>query len=121
MKLPSTKIIDTTNSHSIKFRLAEPRSKRAKIDRHGRSAAFEKLRGLKGSKHKANIADEVDNVYDTIDEREYEKRVLARADEDWIEDGKRTPHTQTDRQTEVRLLVFSYVGLFFLFGFGSFY
>lgn len=75
--------------------LAQPRSKRQKIDRHGRSAAFEKLRGLKGSKHKADIHEEVDNVYDTIDEREYEKRVLARADDNWIEDGESNVITYT--------------------------
>lgn len=48
---------------------------------------MEKLKQLKGkgNKHKYDI-DDVDNVYDTVDEREYSERVLQRQEEDWIED-----------------------------------
>lgn len=66
---------------------AQHRVKRQKVDKGGRFAALEKLKQLKGSKHKYEVEDNVDNVYDTVDEKEYEKRVLARIDDDWIEDG----------------------------------
>ena len=36
--------------------LATTRSKRQLKDRHGRKAAFEKYRNLKGSKHKLEVA-----------------------------------------------------------------
>lgn len=47
-----------------------------------------KLKELKGSKHKCEISDDVDNVYDEVDEAEYSNRVTTRALDDWIEDGK---------------------------------
>ncbi|XP_053601752.1 DNA polymerase alpha catalytic subunit [Plodia interpunctella] len=67
--------------------LAAQRSKRQKIDKHGRLSAFEKLKQLKGKgvKHKYNV-DDLENVYDTVDEKEYTDRVLQRQDDDWIED-----------------------------------
>lgn len=68
----------------------EPRAKRQKKDKFGRLAAFEKLKNLKGkgSKHKYEI-NEIDNVYETVDEKEYTKKVLSRQDDDWIvDDGK---------------------------------
>lgn len=51
-------------------------------------SAFEKLKQLKGkgTKHKYDV-DDLENVYDTVDEREYSERVLQRQEEDWIEDG----------------------------------
>ncbi|VVC98313.1 unnamed protein product [Leptidea sinapis] len=68
--------------------LAGQRAKRQKIDKHGRMSAFEKLKQLKGkgNKHKYDV-DEVENVYETVDEREYSERVLKRQEDDWIEDG----------------------------------
>lgn len=63
------------------------RSRRQKHDKHGRFAALKKLKDQKGNKHKAALNDDVDNVYDLVDEKEYSKRVLSRQCDDWIVDG----------------------------------
>ena len=63
---------------------AQPRAKRQRIDKSGRSAALEKLRKLKGSKNKCELSDNIDNVFEEIDEAEYAKRT----DFHWIEDCK---------------------------------
>lgn len=67
--------------------IAAQRAKRQKTDRHGRFSAFEKLKQLKGKgvKHKYDV-DVLENVYDTVDEKEYTERVLQRQEDDWIED-----------------------------------
>lgn len=42
----------------------------------------------KGVKHKYEVK-EVENIYDTVDENEYTKKVLERQDEEWlVDDGK---------------------------------
>lgn len=51
----------------------------------GRASAFERLKSLKGKKNKC-VIEEVENVYDEVDEKEYAKRVLSRQEEDWIVD-----------------------------------
>lgn len=67
--------------------VALPRSKRQKLDRNGRGAALERLKNLKGSKNKYQIDDDIENVYETVDEQEYAKTILDRQNDDWIVDG----------------------------------
>lgn len=64
---------------------SEPRAKRQKKDKLGRKSALERLKGLKGSKNKYEVS-QVDHLFDTVDEKEYTNRVLARQDDDWIVD-----------------------------------
>ena len=75
----------------------EGRTKRRKLDRSGRNAALEKLRKLKGSKHKYEISD-IENVYEVVDEKSYTKEVMARQDDDWIvRDGNECGYIEDGR------------------------
>ncbi|XP_033219997.1 DNA polymerase alpha catalytic subunit [Belonocnema kinseyi] len=73
------------------------RSRRQKRDKPGRLSALEKLRQLKGSKHKYEV-DELENVYDQVEEKIYNKKVLDRQTDDWIVDDGGEGYVEDGRE-----------------------
>lgn len=57
----------------------------------------------KGSKHKYEV-EEIDNVYETVNEKEYTKKVLSRQDEDWIVDDGNELWNQINEKTTYIIL-----------------
>ncbi|XP_017882054.1 DNA polymerase alpha catalytic subunit [Ceratina calcarata] len=73
------------------------RSRRQKTDKTGRLSALERLKQLKGSKNKYEV-EELDNVYEEVDEKEYTKTVIERQSNDWIVDDGESGYIEDGRE-----------------------
>ncbi|KAG8188182.1 hypothetical protein JTE90_019460 [Oedothorax gibbosus] len=73
------------------------RSRRVKHDKHGRLAAFEKLKACKGSKHKYEVKEE-SKVYEEVSEKEFSKIVQQRQEDDWIVDDNGSGYCEDGRE-----------------------
>lgn len=75
---------------------ASGRSKRKIIDKTGRSSALEKLKEARSGVKRKYEVEELNNVYDEVDDNEYNDTVLKRQRDDWIvEEGTRISHNFT--------------------------
>lgn len=77
---------------NINFKIVspeEPRFKRSRRDTSYKSKASNKFKELKSGKKNKYEIEELESVYEVVEEKEYVKRVLNRQDDDWIvDDGK---------------------------------
>ncbi|XP_057659152.1 DNA polymerase alpha catalytic subunit [Diorhabda carinulata] len=72
-------------------------SRRSRADTSYKAKAFEKFKQLKkGVKHKYEV-EEVDNVYEVVEEKQYVKEVLSRYDDDWIVDDDGSGYVEDGR------------------------
>ncbi|CAH0558363.1 unnamed protein product [Brassicogethes aeneus] len=72
--------------------------KRQKRESSYKSKAFERFKQLKsGNRNKYEVED-VENIYDTVDEKEYTKQVLSRQDDDWIVDDDGSGYVEDGRE-----------------------
>lgn len=68
------------------------RTKRQKVDKTGRLSALERLKEARsGGKRKYEV-EELKNIYDEVDEKEYSNTVLKRQRDDWIVDDGMKVH-----------------------------
>ncbi|KAJ8971883.1 hypothetical protein NQ314_000496 [Rhamnusium bicolor] len=75
----------------------ERRPKRSRRETSYKAKAFEKFKQLKdGTRNKYEI-EELDNIYETVDEKEYVKQVLSRQDDDWIVDDDGSGYVEDGR------------------------
>ncbi|KAL1512623.1 hypothetical protein ABEB36_002186 [Hypothenemus hampei] len=72
--------------------------KRQKRDSSYKSKAFEKFKQIRDGTRNKYEAEEVDNVYETVDEKEYLKRVLNRQNDNWIEDDGNSGYVEDGRE-----------------------
>ncbi|XP_076323971.1 DNA polymerase alpha catalytic subunit isoform X2 [Tachypleus tridentatus] len=77
--------------------LVTSRSRRQRVDKYGRHAALEKLRQLKGGKHKYELKDDLP-VYEEVAESEYSKLVQSRQEDDWIVDDDGSGYVEDGRE-----------------------
>jgi DNA polymerase alpha subunit A len=77
--------------------IEERRPKRQKRDSSYKAKAFEKFKQLKNGLRSKYEVEEIENVYETVDEKEYTKQVLARQDDDWIVDDDGNGYVEDGR------------------------
>ncbi|XP_014473388.1 PREDICTED: DNA polymerase alpha catalytic subunit [Dinoponera quadriceps] len=73
------------------------RNRRQKVDKTGRLSALEKLKETRSGKRKYEV-EEIENVYDEVDEKEYSTTVLKRQQDDWIVDDGKSGYVEDGRE-----------------------
>ncbi|VEN38662.1 unnamed protein product [Callosobruchus maculatus] len=75
----------------------ESRPKRMRRDTSYKAKAFEKFKQLKSGNRNKYEVEELDSVYEVVDEKDYVKKVLSRQDEDWIVDDDGSGYIEDGR------------------------
>ncbi|XP_070158979.1 DNA polymerase alpha catalytic subunit [Polyergus mexicanus] len=74
------------------------RARRQKIDKTGRLSALERLKESRSSGKRKYEAEEIENIYDIVDEKEYSSTVLKRQRDDWIVDDGESGYIEDGRE-----------------------
>ncbi|CAH1175786.1 unnamed protein product [Phaedon cochleariae] len=73
------------------------RSKRARRETSYKAKAFEKFKQLKSGTRSKYEIEELDNVYEIVEEKDYVRKVLDRQDDDWIVDDDGSGYVEDGR------------------------